>query len=196
MKDFITFCSTNGHHSVLGTIDIHRPEFLSCMSSDGILELSAHAKAWQASRELSVIPLDCQQWHWADRSTSLLIILQAVGISVAIPCLSFFTEEWQAPLEYEGDNGANPICNLWSLKCLSSDDHHSLLLMTFAEASRAIAPGELMKDVSEIVEICENEPTIACGEIAEGFFVQTTTSQVRCCSLLDIQGEFELSFQT
>lgn len=45
-----------------------------------------------------------------------------------------------------------------------------------------------MKDVSEVVEICENEPTIACGEIAEGFIVQTTTSQVRCCSLLDLQG--------
>lgn len=52
-----------------------------------------------------------------------------------------------------------------------------------------------MKDVSETVNLCESEPTVACGEIEEGFIVQITGTQVRCCSLLDLQGRLSPSWK-
>lgn len=43
-----------------------------------------------------------------------------------------------------------------------------------------------MKDVSEMVNVCESERTIACGQIAEGVLAQITCHQIRCCSLLPL----------
>ena len=68
-------------------------------------------------------------------------------------CLAFFCEDWPAPLEYEGDFDATPIGNLWSLKRLSTDAHHSLIVLSFTEASRAIAPGRLSSLGYEVIKM-------------------------------------------
>lgn len=42
-------------------------------------------------------------------------------------------------------------------------------------------------DVSEGAGICQEEPTINCGSIAETTFVQVTPFRVQCCSLTFLQ---------
>ena len=49
----------------------------------------------------------------------------------------------------------------------------------------------MLRDVSEVVGICEDEHTLACCEVAEATMVQVTPSQVLCCGLHALHDECE-----
>jgi hypothetical protein len=43
---------------------------------------------------------------------------------------------------FQGEAESSAVANIWTLKCFSSDPWHSLIVVSFAEATRAFTAGQ------------------------------------------------------
>eukprot|EP00884_Botryococcus_braunii_P013537 jgi/Botrbrau1/22184/Bobra.168_1s0016.1 len=96
-----------------------------------------------------------------------------------------------SPDEYAG------VTRMWTLHRTASEATHSVIILSFISATRALAPGvgndaADLTDVTECIPLAPDSPTIACGRVADGLLVQVTPEHVLLCSMAGLpEAEFE-----
>ncbi|KAL0029551.1 hypothetical protein WJX79_003442 [Trebouxia sp. C0005] len=98
---------------------------------------------------------------------------------------------YESPADYPGISG------MWSIPPWPGADFHSLLVLSFASGSRAMATGSTLRDVTEGVGLVANERTLACACLADRLLLQVMHKRMQLftmdAALAPDQGELSCS---